>query len=241
VRIADILYNSSEIVPLLDKTLRLRDLEILMAAQPIDVQLHTFRSPLLQSVVHEAITFFNNTPVHPLPPAQRFAGVGVYALYYFGDFDLYDFLAAPNQEQCTRPIYVGKAVPEGSRTGRASPSERARNLHGRLREHAGSIAQAENLNVDHFRCRFMLLLGIEADLIATVESQLIRLYTPLWNTVIAGFGIHHPGSGRFGQALSEWDAIHPGRPWGSLLTGVAPQLLDIIAKIEQVKSRLPLP
>ncbi len=213
----------------------------LVADQPIDIQLHTFHSPELRSVVQKAITFFNATPLHPLPPHRRFAGVGVYALYYFGDFASYDFLSALNQRQCAQPIYVGKAVPGGSRTGRASPSERGQNLYGRLREHAGSIAHAENLNVDHFRCRFMLLMDIETDLIATVEAQLIQLYTPLWNTVVAGFGIHNPGKGRFGQALSEWDILHPGRPWGSQLRGELRQLSNIIAKIDQARARLQLP
>ena len=87
----------------------------------------------------------------------------------------------------------------------------------------------------------MLLMDIEADLIATVEAQLIRLYTPLWNTVVAGFGIHNPGKGRFGQALSEWDIFHPGRPWGSQLRGELRQLSNIIAKIDQARARLQLP
>jgi hypothetical protein len=210
-----------------------------MAREPLDIQLHTFRSPELRSVVQDAVTFFNTTPVHPVPPAQRFTGVGVYALYYLGDFQPYDFLSARNQTQCTQPIYIGKAVPPGSRAGRASPRERAQNLRGRLMEHARSINIAANLNIEHFRCRFILLMDIEADLIATVEAQMIRLYRPLWNSVISGFGIHAPGGGRSGQAPSEWDTLHPGRVWGSMLTGAARELPAIIAKIEQERTRLP--
>jgi|SoiMetStandDraft_2_1073263.scaffolds.fasta_scaffold622276_2 hypothetical protein len=67
-----------------------------MAAQPIEVELHTFRSALWHSAVHEAITFFNNILIHPPLPARRFIGVSVYALDYLGDFALDDYLAALN-------------------------------------------------------------------------------------------------------------------------------------------------
>jgi hypothetical protein len=43
-----------------------------------DYRLHVFHSPQFQSVVDEAIEFFNNTPVHRLPPPDTFAGTGVY-------------------------------------------------------------------------------------------------------------------------------------------------------------------
>ena len=54
-----------------------------------DYDLHVFHSPQFQSVVDEAVRFFNSTPVHRLPPPERFIGTGVYGLYYVGDFDLY--------------------------------------------------------------------------------------------------------------------------------------------------------
>jgi hypothetical protein len=77
-------------------------------------------------------------------------------------------------------------------------------------------------------------MDIEADLIATVEAQMIRLYRPLWNSVISGFGIHAPGGGGSGQAPSEWDTLYPGGVWGSTR-----ELSAIMAKIEQEKTRLP--
>src|SRR5215470_5533184 len=83
---------------------------IIMAAPLLNVEPHTFRSALLHSVVNEAIAFLIQTPVYPLPLTQRFAGFGVYVLYYLGDFEPYDFLAVRNQAECTHPIYVGKAV-----------------------------------------------------------------------------------------------------------------------------------
>ncbi|MBN1176697.1 MAG: Eco29kI family restriction endonuclease [Dehalococcoidales bacterium] len=67
--------------------------------------------------------------------------------------------------------------------------------------------------------------------VAPVEAELIRKYEPVWNTIIDGFGNHDPGSGRYNQAPSEWDVIHPGRLWASRLTGKPPALQDIIAKL----------
>src|SRR5271155_4761139 len=52
-------------------------------------------------------------PHEQLPPAIRFAGGGVYALYYRGDFAPYARIC--NQD-CTVPIYVGKATPTATRT-----------------------------------------------------------------------------------------------------------------------------
>lgn len=48
---------------------------------------------------------------YPLPP-EPFIGAGVYALYYLGDFPVYEVLAEVNRNgQYACPIYVGKAVP----------------------------------------------------------------------------------------------------------------------------------
>lgn len=79
----------------------------------------------------------------------------------------------------------------------------------------------------------MILEGIESDLVVPVEAELIRQYTPLWNTVIDGFGNHDPGSGRYNQARSEWDVLHPGRPWAKRLTGTSPVRKDVIEKVRQ--------
>jgi hypothetical protein len=83
----------------------------------------------------------------------------------------------------------------------------------------------------------MILEGQESDLISTVEAELIRRYNPLWNSRIDGFGNHDPGSGRYAQALSEWDVLHPGRPWAAKLTGKRPNLRTIVAKIREALER----
>ncbi len=168
-----------------------------MTPGPVDPARHTFRSPKFASVVQEAVQFLSNTPVHSLPPLTTFPGVGVYALYYFGSFELYDYLTALNQKDYVQPIYMGKAVPRGWRTARTLSTEvNSRELYGRLREHARSIEEAHNLEVKDFCCRFMILNNLESDLISAAEAALIRQYKPLWNTVVHGFGNHAPGSGR---------------------------------------------
>jgi hypothetical protein len=212
-----------------------------MTPGPVDPARHTFRSPKFASVVQEAVQFLSTTPVYPFTALPSFPGVGVYALYYFGNFALYDYLAILNQKEYVQPIYVGKAVPRGWRKARTSPSEANRVLFGRLVEHARSIEDVSNLESKDFCCRFMILNDDESDLIAVVEAALIRQYRPLWNTVVDGFGNHDPGSGRYNQARSEWDVLHPGRSWAENLTGTSPSHQSVVAKIQQVKSRLPLP
>jgi hypothetical protein len=195
-------------------------------------KLHVFRSPKLVTVVDEAVEFFMQTPIQILPPPKRFLGSGVYALYYRGDFEYYTKLSKLNKASYELPIYVGKAVPPGWRTARANVSESAA-LYNRLREHMKSISQTRNLKVDDFKCQFMILSEIASDLVVPVEAKLIRKYKPLWNMVIDGFGNHDPGKGRYNQAKSDWDLIHPGRIWVNRLTGETASLESIIDKIKQ--------
>ena len=197
----------------------------------MDLSLHTFRSPRLQAVVNEAVDFLEKTPLQCLPTPTRFEGTGVYALYYCGGFDLYSSIAAADPSECALPIYVGKAVPKGWRTSRIISSASSE-LYGRLNEHARSIMVAEHLRTTDFRCRFMLLVDAESQLIGTIEAGLIRKYRPIWNCLIDGFGNHDPGSGRYNQAPSEWDVLHPGRSWVSRLTGHPPDVTSIRAKLK---------
>ncbi len=199
----------------------------------VNPQLHTFRSPTYKSVVDKAICFLQGTPVHSLPPGCGFPGTGVYALYYTGDFEPYQKISVSNQEAYVQPIYVGKAVPSGWRAGKRSSNHLTQPLYIRLREHQKSIQQGQGLDIADFMCRFMILGGIETDLISSVEARLIRKFDPLWNIMIDGFGNHDPGSGRHDQARSEWDVLHPGRSWADKLKGAEPLLQDILKKIQQ--------
>ena len=198
----------------------------------IDLKKHTFASPKFKSVIQEAMRFMKRSPIHPLPPADRFPGAGVYAIYYHGNFDHYRHIVVANQKDASTPIYVGKAVPPGWRVGRARRVGRnIRPLYRRLAEHAGNINEVHNLEAGDFSCRFMILGGTESDLISACEAQRVRQFTPVWNTVVDGFGNHTPGTGRFDQARSEWDVLHAGRPWAARCRGGPPVLGNIVAKI----------
>lgn len=202
-------------------------------------ELHTIRLPGLKSVVKEAISFFEKTAAHTLLPPERFYGAGIYALYYLGDYELYKPIAERNQDKIEYPIYIGKAVPPGSRTGFDVPDDDTEDLLGRLGEHKKSLKQAVDLNPDDFRCRFMIMLENEADLIVPVESALIRTYKPLWNAkLLHGFGNHDPGGGRYNQRRSRWDILHEGRPWAFKMAKLAASREDIIADVRDFLKKL---
>ena len=120
----------------------------------------------------------------------------------------------------------------GWRQGRESVKENDPALYRRLNEHAGSINAVENLSLDDFSCRFVVLQDQEADLISTVEAAMTRRYNPLWNSHIDGFGNHDPGKGRYEQARSEWDVLHPGRVWADQLKGTPPDENKVETKID---------
>ena len=185
-------------------------------------KLHRFRTGAL-GIVDQAIAFLEESPLCDVPPDYEIQGSGVYCLYYVGDFEPYSRLSELNAETPSHPIYVGKAVPKGWRTARVQGSTTAI-IRGRLSEHARSIGAVGNLSLDDFRSRFIVLDEDEADLIVPVEASLIRLYTPLWNTQVDGFGNHDPGKGRYEQSPSAWDILHPGRQWVSRLNGQPPDL-----------------
>lgn len=196
----------------------------MLTSTPFKRENHVFRSPQLQDLMLDALRFFNGTPAYELPPPKRFNGSGVYALYYMGEDPLYEKLGQLNRVAYNHPIYVGKAIPKGGRRGVSTLVDEEPSLVKRLREHARSIELNQKfkgdiikgapvLDLRHFACRFMIVPTDEAALISPIEAALIRNYLPLWNSVVDGFGNHDPGSGRYKQAKSAWDVLHPGRKW----------------------------
>ncbi|SRR5258708_5136920 len=163
---------------------------------------------LAESVVKELL----EVPISPLEALSSFEGAGVYVIYYAGDFEAY----APYKNDTEKgvfekPIYVGKAIPAGARTGGlgldAAPGLV---LYGRLKEHLESVRLAGNLDSHDFYFRHLVVDDIWIPL---SESLLITTYKPVWNVGMAGFGNHDPGAGRYQQRRSLWDTVHPGRPW----------------------------
>ena len=87
-------------------------------------------------------------------------------------------------------------------------------LFKRLSEHSESVTVAENLNLQDFRCRFLVVDDIWIPL---AESLLIEKFAPVWNRVLDGFGNHDPGRGRHSGKMPYWDCVHPGREWAKRL------------------------
>lgn len=148
-------------------------------------------------------------PVLELPLRRSFRGAGVYALFYAGDFPPYAPFGSMDQEEFMRPIYVGKAEPSGSRMGAASgEATRGNELYRRIQQHIRSIGAVGNLQIDDFRCRYLVVVPLW---IRMVERFLVEDRRPPWNGCLDGFGLHDPGRGR-SPVVSWWDAMHPGRP-----------------------------
>ncbi len=191
-----------------------------MSFTQFDREKHLYSSQDFQEMVNDALRFFSGTPVQPLPPPQPFTGAGVYVIYYTGRLGVYAPLGQANRTSYSVPIYAGKAVPQGWRQGRgAAASVGTSTLFNRLREHGRSISTVSNLLIEDFACRFAIFEDTTVAMISIVESSLIQQHRPLWNVSLDGFGNHDPGSGRYGQAKSDWDVLHPGRVWAERCEG----------------------
>lgn len=196
---------------------------------------HVYKNDAFAELVKDAVRFFNGTPVHTLPPPETFFGTGVYALYYTGTSPIYKRYAEINRLSYSHPIYVGKAVPKGWRKARVSDTAggRSRALVSRLNEHARNIEMVSGISLKDFSCRFVIFEEDGSDMISTIEAALIKLNMPLWNTAVDGFGNHTPGMGRFEQAKSDWDVIHPGREWAAKCKGRPTDKREILNNIER--------
>lgn len=179
--------------------------------------------------------------VYPLTDTSHLIGAGVYALYYTGAFAAYVPIVAHNTaSRFEQPIYVGKAVPKGARKGgRGLDAGKGTALRDRLRQHAGTISEAGNIDLADFYYR---ALTVDDIWIPLGENVLIEKFQPLWNRVIDGFGIKTPGKGRAGQKRSSWDVLHPGRKFVDTLALAASRLTEteITRKVEDFfAGRLP--
>lgn len=167
----------------------------------------------------------------PLGGLGSFRGAGVYAIYYRGEFPAYRRLAEKNREIGTLPIYVGKAVPKGSRKGFAPSAYCGTTaLSERLREHASSIRAVENLAIGDFSCRSLVVDDIWIPL---GESLIIDRFKPIWNVLLDGFGNHDPGGPRQSGKRPRWDEVHPGRTWAIKCQPPAESREQLLSKIEE--------
>lgn len=178
-------------------------------------------------------------PLYPLPPEERMAGAGVYALYYSGSHPAYSRLVEMDKEKggWKYPVYIGSAVRENAKQGfNPRPTSQAR-LWTRLGNHATSIREVESGGLDpefklgDFRCRFLMLNDAY---ITLAESVLIATFRPAWNGM--GFGSKVVGGRRMGGEASLWDSLHPGR--GGRPAGTAERGEQASAKIQESIDRL---
>ena len=91
------------------------------------------------------------------------------------------------------------------------------------------MSQATNLAEADFYCRYLV---VEDIWIPLGESLLIAKFAPVWNTTVAGFGNHDPGSGRRNGARPRWDQLHPGRPWAVPLQEQPVSAVEIAREVE---------
>jgi hypothetical protein len=196
---------------------------------PFDRNQYVFETPDLPQLFQQAREQLRNSTPLPLGGIPRFPGVGVYTIEYQGDFPDYHLLSSRSRNGEYVPIYAGKAVPRGWRTGRFGTPEQE--LYQRLADHSRSIRSSTNLDNSDFIVRFIILEGDAIGLTGALEAEVIRWKQPPWNTCIDGFGNHDPGSGRYEQARSSWDTLHPGRQW-------ATRLRDPQEDAQAIKSRL---
>ena len=162
---------------------------------------------LAKSIEIELLT----SPTELLSDMGETAGAGVYVIYYTGAFPAYASIAEANRDgKFERPIYIGKAIPKGGRKGGISAAAAVigRALGDRLKQHASSIAEAENLDLADFHVRHLVVDDIWIPL---GENMLIETFKPVWNRAIDGFGNKDPGKRRATQFRSPWDVLHPGR------------------------------
>lgn len=169
-------------------------------------------------------------PVLTFDKTGDLVGAGVYAIYYTGRFAPYHPIKARNEAgRFEQPIYVGKAVPKGGRKGGLGfDAAKGTALKDRLRQHAASIEQAENLEPKDFHFR---ALTVDDIWIPLGENVLIEKFQPLWNRVIDGFGNKDPGKRRATQYRSSWDVLHPGREFAQKLAANPLTAKDITRRI----------
>ena len=169
-------------------------------------------------------------PLSALPPAQSFPGAGLYGLYYLGSFPAYAPIVPPARAPGEVPIYVGRAIPRGARSGAEGllPTTTEPVLYQRLCQHASSLQNAENLRIEDFRCRYLVVDDIWVPL---TEALMIQHYQPVWNRALQGFGNHDPGAGRRIGARPDWDEVHPGRPWAASQAPARRSAMESLTKI----------
>jgi len=180
-------------------------------------------------------------PPMKLGEVPEIKGAGIYVIYYNGAFPSYQPIVL-SPDHPTQPIYVGKAIPKGGRKGGLTKdSAKGTALRDRLRQHASSIKETSNLEIDAFSFRHLV---VEDIWIPLGENALIESFKPVWNGALDGFGNKDPGKRRSKQFKSPWDVLHPGRAFTVKLAESpveAPFLEERLADFFEGRPLKPLP
>ena len=158
-----------------------------------------------ETLMAGTVAHFEEQEQRPLDDIAGVEGSGIYALYYKGTMAEYQPIA-----DGTRPIYAGKTVPKGARKGGGEVDVKHPALRVRLRKHAQSVEQVDNLTVTDFSYRVLAIVPVW---IGFAEQALIKRYKPVWNSCLDGFGKHDQGARRSATERSWWDTLHSGRSW----------------------------
>lgn len=166
-------------------------------------------------------------------------GAGIYVIYYSGAFSAYDRIRADlTVQRFDAPIYIGKAIPKGGRKGGLTKDAgRGTALRDRLRQHASSVAEADNLDLSDFWVRH---LTVEDIWIPLGENILIESFKPVWNRAIDGFGNKDPGRRRATQYRSPWDVLHRGRLFANKLAESGLTEAFLVQRIDDYFSGRPM-
>lgn len=143
---------------------------------PFEREKHVYRCDEFSELLKDAVRFFHGTPVCKFPPDEKFAGAGVYALYYIGKTGIYaKFGQEINREEYKLPIYVGKAEPT-----RGCDSDR--DLDGQFRILRTEIIKKSGLRLKDFRVR--CLERRNCSICREVGAFMRRRYRPIWNRLM---------------------------------------------------------
>lgn len=176
-----------------------------------------------ENLMAGVVVRFEQQPCVSFTEIDNADGPGVYTLFYTGPHPAYTAISGT-----PRPIYVGKAVPRGTRKG-SMEGKGQYALRNRLNNHRRSIEDSINLQLDDFLCRFLAIVPVWVTL---AERFLIDHYRPIWNIEVDGFGNNPQGRHRTTGNRSWWDILHPGREWASHRTpkGTEDDALDLVVR-----------
>lgn len=200
--------------------------KLLKEAEPVKIPTYVF-DPADAQVVGQliAVTLLKQSR-EPLASLAKFYGSGVYAIYYDGSFPTYAPLVGHET-----PIYVGKADPVVSNAKTAI--EQGETLRKRLAHHAKTIRAAQNLDIEDFQVRFLVVRSAWQ---STAEHYLIDRFRPIWNKetkICYGFGKHGDSAGTRKNTRSPWDTLHSGRKWAT-----GPENISNKSSVGEIENRI---